>query len=185
MRKCFANARLTSPNSLDLGWKHTVELCEELFLGERTFGECQLERVFKRFHLLGTRVRRHRFLRRRSHLAQRQSHEAGAKAILQPLNSHAYAPEATQTLGQFVETVYFPTIVTQKRVSTVKDYKARWAFQLKPRCESFRLRDFRTSNAQRLLAEIARENPHLGRVSLHHLRSLQSGMFKHAISRDT
>ncbi|SRR6266498_661726 len=106
-----------------------------------------------------------------------------AKAILQPLNSHAYTVEATQTLGQFVESVYFPNIETQKRVSTVKDYKARWAFQLKPRCGFSRLRDFRTSDAQRLLAEIARENPHLGRVTLHHFRSLLSGVFKHAIQQ--
>lgn len=106
-----------------------------------------------------------------------------AKALLQPLNSHAYTPEATQTLTQFVDCVYFPNLETQKRASTVKGYKARWASQLKPRCASSRLRDFRTSDAQRLLADIARENPELCRSTLHHLRSLLSAIFKHAIQQ--
>src|SRR4051812_22925585 len=64
-----------------------------------------------------------------------------AKAILQPVNSHAHTPEATQSLEHFVESVYFSNLETQKRASTVKGYKARWASQLKPRCGSFRLRD--------------------------------------------
>jgi integrase len=109
--------------------------------------------------------------------------EDRAKAILQPLNSHAYTPEATHNLGQFVETVYFPNLETQKRASTVKGYKARWTSQLKPRCASYRLRDFRTSDGQRLLTDIARENPELCRSTLHHLRSLLSAIFKHAIQQ--
>ena len=103
--------------------------------------------------------------------------------MLQPLNSHVYTPEATQTLGQFAETVYFPNLETQKRASTVKGYKARWTSQLKPRCGECRLRDFRTSDAQRLLQDVARENPTLLRSTLHHLRSLLSGMFKYAIQQ--
>jgi integrase len=106
-----------------------------------------------------------------------------AKAILQPLNNHAYTPEATQTLGHFVEHVYFPNLENQKRASTVKGYKARWASQLKPRCAAYRLREFRTSDAQRLLADIARGCPDLRRSTLHHLRSLLSAIFKHAIQQ--
>src|SRR5262249_23745955 len=82
--------------------------------------------------------------------------EDKAKQLLQPLNSHAYTPEATQTIEQFAETVYFPNLESQKRASTVKGYKARWTTQLKSRCGSCRLRDFRTSDAQRILADIAR-----------------------------
>jgi integrase len=109
--------------------------------------------------------------------------ENKAKAMLQPLNNHSYTPEATQTLGHFVEHVYFPNLESQKRASTVKGYKARWASQLKPRCASYRLRDFRTSDAQRLLADIARGCPDLRRSTLHHLRSLLSAIFKHAIQQ--
>jgi len=109
--------------------------------------------------------------------------ENKAKAMLQPLNNHSYTPEATQTLGHFVERVYFPNLENQKRASTVKGYKARWASQLKARCGSYRLRDFRTSDAQRLLADIARGCPDLCRSTLHHLRSLLSAIFKHAIQQ--
>lgn len=109
--------------------------------------------------------------------------EDKAKAMLQPLNCRTYTPEATQTLGHFVEHVFFPNIEAQKRASTVKGYKARWASQLKPRCASYRLRDLRTAHAQRLLGDIARENPALCRSTLHHLRSLLSAIFKHAIQQ--
>jgi hypothetical protein len=109
--------------------------------------------------------------------------EDKAKQLLQPLNTHAYILEATQNLGQFAETVYFPNLETQKRASTVKGYKARWTTQLEPRCGECRLRDFRTSDAQRLLQDIARENPTLLRSTLHHFRSLLSGMFKYAIQQ--
>lgn len=109
--------------------------------------------------------------------------EDQAKSILLPINTHSYTPEATQTLGAFVDNVYFPNLETQKRASTVKGYKARWESQLKPRCESYRLRDFRTSDGQRILADIARENPSLCRSTLHHLRSLLSAIFKHAIQQ--
>jgi integrase len=109
--------------------------------------------------------------------------EDAASAILLPINSNAYTPEATQSLGQFVENVYLVNLETQKRASTAKGYRARWASQLKPRCESCRLRDFRTSDAQRILSDIARENPTLRRSTLHHLRSLLSAIFKHAIQQ--
>jgi len=112
-----------------------------------------------------------------------QEIEQQAERLLQDLNSDAYSPEATQTLTEFVETVYLPNIQTQKRASTVKGYRARWASQLKPRCGQIRLRDFRTPDAQRVLADIAKSNPTLRRSTLRHLRSLLSGIFKHAIQQ--
>lgn len=60
---------------------------------------------------------------------------------------------------------------------------ARWTSQLKPRCEKFRLRDFRTSDAQRIFNDISRENPELCRSTFHHLKSLLSAIFKHAIQQ--
>jgi integrase len=106
-----------------------------------------------------------------------------AENLLQPLNNHTYTPEATETLEQFVERVYFPSIENQKRASTVKGYRARWQSQLKARCGSVRLRDFRTCDGQKLLADVARQGPTLQRSTLHHLRSLLSAIFKHAIQQ--
>jgi integrase len=109
--------------------------------------------------------------------------EKAAKAILMPINSHRCTPEGTQTLGQFADSVYFPNIEIQRRASTARGYKAYWTSQLKPRCGSYRLRDFHTWDAQRIIADIARENPTLCRSTLHHLRSLLSAIFKHAIQQ--
>lgn len=106
-----------------------------------------------------------------------------ADQMLQPLNNHTYAPEATQTLEQFVERVYFPNISAEKRESTLKGYRARWESQLKARCGKFRLRDFRTCDGQKLLADIARQDSTLMRSTLRHLRSLLSGIFRHAIQQ--
>jgi integrase len=53
--------------------------------------------------------------------------------------------------------------------------------RLKARCGHYRLRDFRTCDGQKLLADIARQDVTLLRSTLHHLRSLLSGIFKHAI----
>ena len=54
--------------------------------------------------------------------------EARAREILQPLNNGSYTPEATQTLNQFVERVYFPILETQKRASTAKRLQSALEF---------------------------------------------------------
>ena len=109
--------------------------------------------------------------------------EDRAKEMLQPINSHTYTPEATQTLGQFVETVYFRHLERQKRASTMTGYKSHWNSRLKPLCGSFRLRDVRTSDGQRVLADIVRQRPTTCRNTLHHLRNLLAGIFRHAIQQ--
>jgi len=67
------------------------------------------------------------------------------------------------------------------RASTVKGYKARWGSQLRERCESYRLRDFRTRDGQEILTQIATQNPELLHSTLVHLRNLFSGIFTEAI----
>ncbi len=106
-----------------------------------------------------------------------------AERELRPLNQGAYTPEATETLGEFVERVYFPNLESRLRASTMKGYKARWESQLKARCGHFRLREFRTCDGQKVLAEIARQDGTLLRSTLRHLRSLLSGVFRHAIQQ--
>ena len=54
---------------------------------------------------------------------------------------------------QFVERTYLPWAEEQKRPSTHKGYKDIWSVHLKARCGSIRLRDFRTCDGERLLAE--------------------------------
>jgi integrase len=102
---------------------------------------------------------------------------------LRPVNDGGFQPEHNVSLGEFVERVYFPNMAGQKRESTLKGYKARWDSQLAARCGDIKLRDFGTPQGHRMLAEIGRDQPELKRSTLHHLRSLLSGMFRHAIQQ--
>jgi integrase len=102
---------------------------------------------------------------------------------LNPINSLSLEPGKNVTVQDFVTRVYFPNMEGQKRASTLKGYKARWDSQLKARCGSFRLREFKTPQAHKILADIGRANPELTRSTLHHLRSLLSAIFRHAIQQ--
>lgn len=102
---------------------------------------------------------------------------------LNPVNSSNLEPGKNVTLQDFVTNVYFPNIEGQKRASTVRGYRAIWESQLKARCGHFRLREFRTPQAHAVLADIGRANPELTRSSLHNLRSLLSGIFRHMIQQ--
>jgi integrase len=106
-----------------------------------------------------------------------------AEIELRPVNDAAFLPEHNVTLGEFVDGVYFPNMVGHKRESTLKGYRARWDSQLAARCGGIRLREFSTPHAQRILAAIGSDQPDLRRSTLHHLRSLLSGMFRHAIQQ--
>jgi len=86
-------------------------------------------------------------------------------------------------LAAFVEGVYFPHAENQKRASTARGYRQMWNSQLKARCGNHRIRDFRTSDGQKLLLEIARQNPGMLRGTLRNIRSLLSAIFRLAIQR--
>jgi integrase len=104
---------------------------------------------------------------------------AEAEKFLRPLNEGTLTPESSQTLGQFVEEVYFPYAEGQKRASTLKTDYNRWNTHLRPRCGKMRLREFRTVTGEHLLQEIARQNE-LSKATLKQLKSLLSAIFKHA-----
>lgn len=106
-----------------------------------------------------------------------------AEEELNPVNSCNLEPSKNVTLQDFVTDVYFANMETQKRASTLKGYKARWNSQLKARCGHFRLREFRTPQAHKVLADLGREHPEFTRSTLHHFRSLLSAIFRHAIQQ--
>jgi integrase len=106
-----------------------------------------------------------------------------AEEELNPVNSSNLEPGKNVSVQDFVANVYFPNIEGQKRASTVRGYRAIWESQLKARCGHFRLREFKTPQAHAVLADIGRANPKLTRSSLHNLRSLLSGIFRHAIQQ--
>ena len=102
-----------------------------------------------------------------------------AEESLLPLNNGTLTPEGTMTLGKFVDESYLPHAATQRRASTYRGYKAIWQDYLKPRCCDVRLREFRTCDGEKLLADIARQRT-LSRSTLKRIKSLLSGVFKHA-----
>jgi integrase len=90
-------------------------------------------------------------------------------------------PKGTITLADFVEQIYFPNVQEIKRPSTLKADRARWDYQLQPRCGHIALNEFRTSQGQQLMHEIANDpNSKLSQASLRQLKSLMSAIFKHA-----
>jgi integrase len=99
--------------------------------------------------------------------------------FLSTFNSNHLSPEGTQSLESFVDQNYLPYVSRQKRPSTYRGYRNLWKCYLKTRCGHFRLRDFRTADGERLLAEIAKQHD-LSRRSLVHIKNLMSGIFKHA-----
>jgi hypothetical protein len=104
-----------------------------------------------------------------------------AEQTISPVNAGELQPDKNVTLKDFVERIYFVNMQGQKRESTLKGYRARWDSQLAARCGHVRLREFGTPHAQKVLADIGRANPELRRSTLHHLRSLLSAIFRHAI----
>jgi integrase len=104
---------------------------------------------------------------------------AMAEDLLRPLNRGQANPQATQTIGEFAENVFFPML--DVRQSTRKGYQARWDSQLCERCGDVRLRDFDALSAQRLINDVRRENPTMKRSSLSHLKNLLSLIFDEAL----
>ncbi|MGH9438156.1 MAG: tyrosine-type recombinase/integrase [Terriglobia bacterium] len=99
--------------------------------------------------------------------------------LLNDVNSSGFRPESILSLERFIEENYLPYVSRQKRPSTYRGYRNIWRCYLKQRCGQVRLRDFRTADGERLLAEIARQRK-LGRSSLVHIKNLLSGVFKYA-----
>jgi integrase len=99
-----------------------------------------------------------------------------AEKILAPLNAGTQVPESTMSVLAFIENVYLPYVKNELRPSTYKDYNDIVRVHLKKRLGDTRLRDFRTVHGQRLLRDITG----VGHTSLLRIKSLLSGVFKHA-----
>jgi integrase len=106
-----------------------------------------------------------------------------AEERLRPLNAGNVRPQHNVTLAEFVDGVYFVNKARELRASTIAGYKGRWEPQLAPRCGHMQLREFGTPDAQKLLADIGRDNPEMPQGTLDHFRSLLSGIFRHAIQQ--
>jgi integrase len=104
-----------------------------------------------------------------------------AEDFLRPLNRGEANPQATQTIRQFAEDLFFPMLERQVRQSTLKGYHGRWVSQLLARCEEIRLRVLTALSAQRVIDDVNRQNPKMKRSSLAHLKNLLSLIFDEAL----
>ncbi len=98
---------------------------------------------------------------------------------LRPINEGRMRPESTLPVADFVENFYLPFVEGNFKPSTIKGYKTLWNVYLAGRLDRVVLRDFRTVDAGKLLADIHRQND-LGRTTLKHIKSLLSGVFTFA-----
>jgi len=101
-----------------------------------------------------------------------------AEEYLKPFNDGTHRPEGTMSLKRFVEHEYLPFIQRQKRPSTYCGYRKMWSRYLAERSE-MAIRDFRTLECERLLAEIA-EAYDVSTTTLRHVKNMLSGIFRYA-----
>jgi integrase len=106
-----------------------------------------------------------------------------AASFLSGINGSKLKPETAVTLGDFVETVYFPQIERNLRPSTLCGYRVIWYDQLKSECARLWLREVRTSTVQTVLNRLAVDD-RFGINSIKHMKSFLSGVFKLAIQLD-
>jgi integrase len=104
-----------------------------------------------------------------------------AEEFLAPLNSGRATPQSTMTLTQFVEGQYLPFVESHKRISTYHGYRNMWKRYLRTRGE-IALRDFRTVDGERILAEVTETN-NLTSTTLAHVKAFLSGVFRFAKRR--
>ena len=101
-----------------------------------------------------------------------------AEEIIRPLNDGTIRPQSLMSLNQFIENLYLPYVLAQKRRSTYGGYKNIWRRYVKPD-GAIALRDVRTLEAEQMLQAIAhREN--LSRKTLGHIKHFLSGVFRYA-----
>jgi integrase len=107
---------------------------------------------------------------------------AKAQVILAPLNVGAALPESIDTVAGFLEHVYLPACKKKLRPSSYRSYQVMFAL-VKPHLNGTRLRDFRTSDAERILEAVANEKAR-AKTSLNNARNFLSGAFRFAIRTD-
>jgi integrase len=100
-------------------------------------------------------------------------HMAGVNA-----NSRAVKPERLLTIHDFVDTVYLPWVRANRQASTINGYEKLWNTHLKAHFGNMLMRDYRPGHATAFLTKLAEKK--MGLNAVKHVRSLMSGIFKHA-----
>jgi hypothetical protein len=88
--------------------------------------------------------------------------------------------EAEMTISSFVDTVFRPWYVANKRPSTANGYDQIWTGCLKEKLARYAVGSFRTSDGSKVLTEFAKQG--LSRNTIYHIPAYMSKMFAIAVS---
>jgi integrase len=103
-----------------------------------------------------------------------------AARVMERINALAGAQQDSDTkITDFWETVYLPHLERNAKASTLHGYKKIWESHLLAVFTGIDLRDYHTHHATRFLTSLAEKG--LGARTIAHIRSLASGMFRHAL----
>ena len=100
--------------------------------------------------------------------------------FMQELNSIGCHSNMNATLGEFVETNYFPYVQAKRAPSTTKGYRELWRCHIEKRASDMRLREFRPVHGSKLLEAVFADKPGLSKQTLKNIKFLLSGIFKYA-----
>jgi integrase len=103
-----------------------------------------------------------------------------AADVMERVNSiQGTTPESDITIPDFWKTVYLPHIEKNTKASTIHGYKQIWKHNLSTAFAGINLRDYQTHHATQYLTRLAERG--LGVRTIAHIRSLASGLFRHAL----
>lgn len=130
-------------------------------------------KITERLRDLGTSPAKVKLLRN-SHMSAVNSSRHTA------LHSATLAP--VMTVGAFWKETYFPWVQQNKRASTARSYESDWKLYIKPEIETTPIDAFTTVDACQLLDRMVTVKD-LNKSTLAHVKSLCSGIFKHAVRK--
>jgi integrase len=111
--------------------------------------------------------------------------KAEASVLARPFIDQANADDQNdvatpnQTVAQYWTSTYEPFITKHKRANTVHSYKMIWRKHLQDHFGKIELRAYKTPEATKFLSKLAETK---GQRTVQHVRSLMSGIFKHAVA---
>jgi len=115
----------------------------------------------------------------KSGISKRQARTI-AQQVLDRINAEAGSvPQVDVPFTDFWKTTYLPHLERTTKASTLHGYKKLWGQHLALRLAGFTLREYKTVDATRFLTSLAERG--LGTRTIAHVRSLLSGLFRHAL----
>jgi len=103
-----------------------------------------------------------------------------AAQVMELINATSgMAPDSDIKIADFWESTYLPHLERNTKASTFHGYRKLWDNPLKLHFFGFKLKEYQTHHATQFLTSLAERG--LGARTIAHIRSLASGMFRHAL----